>query len=207
VEQMTIKKIVLIYMSLLSIAAMFFQTPNPASSQSSNEPKVIPDEAIRLRILANSNSDKDQEVKRMIRDKMNAQITKWVENLTSIEKSREVISAQIPELEELVEGILEEENINQSVSIEYGENVKFPTKIYGNYIYPAGEYEAVLVTLGDGKGANWWCVLFPPLCFLDFSNAEAANGEDPGTDVEGKREEIEVKFFVVELFEKLLAKL
>ena len=67
---------------------------------------------------------------------------------------------------------MKRENVRQSVSVRF-DRVSFPTKLYGNMVYPAGEYEAVLITLGKGEGANCWCVLFPPLCFLDFSNGEA----------------------------------
>jgi stage II sporulation protein R len=60
------------------------------------------------------------------------------------------------------------------VKVDFGQ-AEFPTKLYGQYLYPAGEYEAVIITLGEGDGANWWCVLFPPLCFLDFSNGTAVS--------------------------------
>ena len=63
---------------------------------------------------------------------------------------------------------------NQSVNVDFGQ-AEFPTKLYGQYLYPAGDYEAMIITLGEGEGANWWCVLFPPLCFLDFSNGTAVS--------------------------------
>lgn len=192
--------------------------------------QVIPDEAIRLRILANSDSDEDQALKRKVRDEVNAEITEWVEELTSIEDARELIQERLPEIEKIVARVLEEENSNQSYTVDYGRNVQFPTKLYGLFLYPAGEYEAILISLGEAAGANWWCVLFPPLCFLDFSTGDAieASGEE-GKDVEieedkekedkkekkdkvemkesedKEEEEVKVKFFLVEFFTSLFS--
>ncbi|WP_449538078.1 stage II sporulation protein R [Ferdinandcohnia sp. Marseille-Q9671] len=157
---------------------------------SADGPAVIPDEAIRLRILANSDSDKDQELKRMVRDEVNAEITEWVAELTSIEAARELIQERLPEIEKIVARVLERENSDQSYTVGYGSNVQFPTKLYGEFLYPAGEYEAILISLGEAKGANWWCVLFPPLCFLDFSTGDAIEASDEeGKDVEVEEEE------------------
>ncbi|WP_232299482.1 stage II sporulation protein R [Pontibacillus chungwhensis] len=188
--------------------------------------QVIPDQAIRLRILANSDGDKDQAIKRKVRDAVNAEITVWVEELTSIEAARELIQSRLGELEEIVDNVLKEEGVKQTYTVDYGKQVKFPAKLYGTYLYPAGEYEAILISLGKGDGANWWCVLFPPLCFLDFNNgtsvaaettdqpeqsqqpAQAEESSDTGeieeneveSDAEAEREEVEVKFFLTEWF-------
>lgn len=133
---------------------------------------IIPDEAIRLRILANSDSQKDQEIKHRVRDAVNAEISKWVENLTSIDEARNLIQERLPQIQKLAEQVVREHNVNHQVQVDFG-MIPFPTKLYGEYLYPAGEYEAILVTIGQGKGSNWWCVLYPPLCFLDFSNGTA----------------------------------
>ncbi|WP_010677212.1 stage II sporulation protein R [Bacillus timonensis] len=194
---------------------------------SAEGPQVIPDEAIRLRILANSDSDEDQALKRKVRDAVNAEITEWVAELTSIEAARELIQERLPEIEKIVARVLEEENSNQSYTVDYGRNVQFPTKLYGQFLYPAGEYEAILISLGEAEGANWWCVLFPPLCFLDFSTGDAIDASDEeGKDVaieqevekedreqqkdkkdkvESEEEEVEVKFFLVEFFTSLFS--
>ncbi|WP_152656872.1 stage II sporulation protein R [Oceanobacillus sp. CFH 90083] len=155
--------------------------------------QVIPDEAIRLRILANSDSEQDQNIKHKVRDEVNKVITEWVEDIEDIEEARTLINDRLPELEEVVKNTLVNENSEQDFELEYGENVSFPAKLYGNYLYPAGEYEAILVTLGEGSGANWWCVLFPPLCFLDFFNGTSVAGDDAA---EPEEEEVEVEFFL-----------
>ncbi|MFC3886405.1 stage II sporulation protein R [Bacillus songklensis] len=197
------KKYVIIYFLLLLIGAnshiMYTQ-----SAVKANEPTVIPDEAIRLRILANSDSDEDQALKREVRDRVNEEINKWVKDLTSIEEARKLIKGRLHIIKEIAEEVVEEHQAGQNVEVKFGK-VRFPTKLYGQFLYPAGEYEAILITLGEGEGANWWCVLFPPLCFLDFSNGEAVKEkEEPKNEKqqEGK-EQVEVKFFLVELFSKL----
>ncbi|NSL52099.1 stage II sporulation protein R [Calidifontibacillus erzurumensis] len=198
---MTKRNQAIIFIILLLIGANLIQVFDRAIAEA-NGPVVIPDEAIRLRILANSNSDEDQALKRKVRDAVNAEITTWVEDLTSIEAARALIESRVDEIEEIAYEVLAEEGSNQTVQVEFGQ-VNFPTKIYGNYIYPAGQYEAILITLGEGEGANWWCVLFPPLCFLDFSNGDAVM--EPGDEEEqDSEEEVEVKFFVIVLFEKLM---
>lgn len=139
---------------------------------------VIPKEAVRLRILANSDSPEDQELKRKVRDEVKAQIDGWVVELTSFEEARRVIKNHIPEIEKTVANTLKREGSKESFQVTFGKNIKFPTKLYGNVIYPAGEYEAVLISIGKGEGANWWCVLFPPMCFLDFSSGTAVEKEE-----------------------------
>ncbi len=152
-------------------------------------PSVIPKEAVRLRILANSDSDKDQALKRKVRDEVKVQIDGWVADLTSFEEARKVIQSHIPEIEKTVANTLKKEGSKDSFQVKFSKNVKFPTKVYGNFIYPAGEYEAVLITIGEGEGANWWCVLFPPMCFLDFSSGAAVRKEEHVVKAESPEEE------------------
>ncbi|MFS0635070.1 stage II sporulation protein R [Mesobacillus foraminis] len=160
----------LILLCLATILSLYM----PQNEATAKDPMVIPSEAIRLRILADSDSSKDQEVKRLVRDAVNAEITKWVEDLTSMEDARALIQSRLPEIQQIAEKVVASQGSGQSVKTEFGK-VEFPTKLYGQFLYPAGEYEAILITLGEGKGANWWCVLYPPLCFLDFSNGEATS--------------------------------
>lgn len=181
-RQRTIHAIAFFFI-LVTMASMF-SLYLPKSFAQEEAVVVIPNEAIRLRILANSNSEQDQRIKRIVRDRVNAQITEWVSELTSMEAAREKIITNLDILEATAKEVLEENGVNQKVQIRFGE-VDFPTKLYGNFLYPAGKYEAVLITLGEGTGANWWCVLFPPLCFLDFSSGTAVSDgfEDKGKNV------------------------
>jgi len=127
---------------------------------------AIPEEAIRLRILANSDSAPDQAVKRHVRHAVEAELRKLPLGTLSAGEAREAIAGVLPELEALVNRELEARGFGYGAAVRLG-SVPFPAKIYGNRVYPAGDYEALLITLGQGRGENWWCVLFPPLCFAD----------------------------------------
>jgi stage II sporulation protein R len=169
--------------------------------------EVSQEEAVRLRILANSDSVRDQALKREIRDEVNAAITEMVLGVGDLEEGKAMIEDNLAKIEDIVERELAKMGMDQSFEVSFSE-VEFPTKLYGNIVYPAGLYDAVLITLGEGKGENWWCVLFPPLCFLDMANGDAvaadaeAEEEVEQTD-EDDMEEVEVKFFVVEIFSKI----
>ncbi|MBT2657750.1 stage II sporulation protein R [Bacillus sp. ISL-18] len=167
------KLIVWGYLVILSLGTML-NLYMPKTEAASKESIVIPGEAIRLRILANSDFEQDQAIKRKVRDAVNAQITLWVQDLTSMNEAKKVINNKLPEIQTIAEKVVHDQGSNQSVKVEFGK-VQFPTKLYGQYLYPAGEYQAILITLGKGEGANWWCVLYPPLCFLDFSNGVAVS--------------------------------
>lgn len=136
----------------------------------------IPQESIRLRILANSDSPSDQLVKREIRDSVVEQMQLWVlqlENPQSLEDAKELTRQHLPEIRQLVGEELKKRGITYSYTVELGV-VPFPTKLYGGTVYPAGDYDALRITLGEGQGQNWWCVLFPPLCFIDGGSGDAA---------------------------------
>lgn len=191
------RNLAIIYLLILSIGTIL-SLYIPKNEVTANQAVVIPNDAIRLRILANSDKKEDQDIKRMVRDEVNEEITKWVSHLQSKEEAKKVIQAGLPELQEIAETVVAEQNVNQSVKVEFGK-VDFPTKLYGQFLYPAGKYEAILITLGNGVGANWWCVLFPPLCFLDFSNGVAVSDGFDGKDEEQKENDKQDK---KELFNK-----
>lgn len=146
----------------------------PKTEVAANNEVIIPNDAIRLRILANSDLEEDQALKRKVRDAVNEEITNWVSELTSKEAAKDLLKAKLPEIQQIAESVVAEENAKQAVDVTF-DKVDFPTKLYGEFLYPAGQYDAILITLGEGEGANWWCVLFPPLCFLDFSNGVAVS--------------------------------
>lgn len=178
----------------------------------------IPEQSIRLRILANSDNPSDQLVKREIRDAVVAQMQEWVLELNdpqSLEEARALTRNHLPEIRQLVGQELSKRGITYDYDVDLG-TVPFPTKLYGGTVYPAGEYEAVRITLGEGKGQNWWCVLFPPLCFIDAGSGDAAaqpaesevrtvSAKADGNKATEEREsaassEPEVRFFLWDLF-------
>jgi stage II sporulation protein R len=183
---MKTKHTVLSYILILTLGTIL-SLYIPKQESIAQEPMVIPEEAIRLRILANSDLEKDQNVKRLVRDEVNKEITEWVGSLTSQEEAKNIIKTGLPELQKIAEDVVAAQGLDQRVQIDFGK-VEFPTKLYGQYLYPAGEYEAVLITLGKGEGANWWCVLYPPLCFLDFSTGNAVRSPGFETTVEASGE-------------------
>lgn len=146
---------------------------------------LIPQESIRLRILANSDGVGDQAVKRKVRDAVVEQMNAWVgelEDPQSLEAARGIIRDHLPEIGDKVQQTLADNGKEYNYQVELGV-VPFPTKMYGGAVYPAGDYEALRITLGEGEGKNWWCVLFPPLCFVDAGSGDAL-AKDKGQKAE-----------------------
>jgi len=163
---------------------------------------LIPDDAIRLRIIANSDEVHDQVLKHQVRDRVIELITPKVALLTDYNKAKKIIESDLPSIENSIKELVSTAGYDYQVKVEL-RKVPFPTKMYGGVVYPAGEYEALRITLGEGLGENWWCVLFPPLCFVDIDNSApvaTTNQIDRSSD-----QPIEVKFFIVELINKIIS--
>ena len=124
------------------------------------------DKLIRFHVIANSDSDEDQNLKLKVRDAIIDYLQPKLLESESIEESESIIKKEYSELEKISKNIILENGYNYDiqVGIDYSE---FPTKQYSNVILPAGEYKALRIIIGEGKGKNWWCVMFPPLCFVD----------------------------------------
>lgn len=173
------------YIVIGLISILFFQT---LSTKSTNV--LIPEEAIRLRVLANSNSTEDQQLKMKVSEALQSDLYMMLNNTKGIDTAREKIETNLPNLRTKVKTTLQQQNSPLSFQLDYGIH-HFPAKTYKGVTYPEGDYESVLVTLGKGEGDNWWCVLFPPLCIMEAEETEA-------------KEETEYKFFIQELIEKYL---
>ena len=127
---------------------------------------TIPKEAIRVRIIANSNDEYDQEVKMNVKDIVTKDMYGVMNNVDSIELARESINKNIPVLSKDIDKYLKDINYNTNFDINFGYNY-FPKKEYKGVEYKEGMYESLVVTLGNGEGNNWWCVLFPPICMIE----------------------------------------
>jgi stage II sporulation protein R len=138
----------------------------------------IPKEAIRLRILANSDQMQDQWLKQKVRDEVIQEIKGWAMKPQNMEEARQVIKQRLTHFQKIAEETVYRYGYTYPVKVDYGK-VPFPTKLYGSKVYPAGDYEALRITIGKGVGSNWWCVLFPPLCFVDMSNGDAIPTQQP----------------------------
>ena len=126
----------------------------------SEEEIIIPTNSIRYRIIANSDSTKDQMLKMNIKEKLDEEILPILSDSNSIEDSRLLIKDNLDNIKNIVSKYTDDFDVN------YGKNY-FPKKTYKGINYDAGNYESLVITLGSGLGKNWWCVLFPPLCLID----------------------------------------
>ncbi len=142
-----------------------------------NKTTLKSNELIRLHVVANSDNDDDQNLKKKIRNKIINQLDNQFTCLNNIRDVRKVVFTNIPLIENIAINEIKQSNKNYSVKATLGK-YPFPTKWYGNFILPAGDYEALKVVLGEGKGANWWCVLFPPLCFVDITSSLSENPKE-----------------------------
>jgi len=132
---------------------------------------LIPDNAIRFRIIANSDNIEDQKLKLSIKNEVEKKLYSLISSAKTIEEARSVITKNL----DSVDNILKKYNVDYDIS--YGNNY-FPAKKFKGVKYNSGNYESLVITVGKGLGQNWWCVLFPPLCLLDEqANIEDANYE------------------------------
>lgn len=126
----------------------------------------IVNEIIRFHVLANSDSDEDQNLKLKVRDKVIEYVSNKLEACDNLDEARSFIIENKSAIEEIAEDVITENGYLYNVtSVLSREN--FPDKVYGDLIFPQGEYEAYRILIGEAKGQNWWCVMFPPLCFVD----------------------------------------
>ncbi|WP_206830682.1 stage II sporulation protein R [Alicyclobacillus fructus] len=133
---------------------------------------VIPADALRLRIIANSDSPRDQALKLAVRNAVIERVGGWLQGAHSEAEARAIVEEHVPQIRATALAVEAAWHVDEPVQVEVA-RVPFPTKEYGNVIYPAGEYEALRIVLGRGQGANWWCVLYPPLCFIDITEGDA----------------------------------
>ena len=127
---------------------------------------TIPHDAIRIRIIPNSNSSFDQDIKLKVKDKLEITMYDLLKDAESSEEAKEIIQNNLELVDKDVKKILSDENYDKGYTINFGKNY-FPEKEYKGVKYEEGYYESLLITLGKGEGDNWWCVLFPPLCLIE----------------------------------------
>ncbi len=168
----------------------------------------LQDNIFRLHILANSDSEKDQALKLCVRDS----VIDYMEKINSGSKTKEetikVVSDNLEEIKKIAEDKIQELGFNYDVNLEIG-NFNFPTKYYGNISLPAGNYDALKINIGEAQGQNWWCSLFPPLCFIDISSGylededkeilEKNLSEEEFMLISSSSPDIKLKFKILEL--------
>lgn len=173
----------------------------------SGEEKIY-ENMIRLHVIADSDSEEDQRIKLAVRDRILEEFSDELGRAGSFDEAYYTVGELIPDIENAANDVLEMEGITDRASVEIGEE-EYPERVYDGYTLPAGKYASLRVVIGEGKGQNWWCVLFPPLC----TSAASKNVEDDeevfiqaGISTEGykliKREKetkYQIRFRVLEL--------
>ena len=136
---------------------------------------------LRLHVVANSDGAEDQRVKLQIRDRVVAYMGAWAQNAGTFPEAKAYAEAHLEEIEGIAREVLRDNGFDYGVTASVG-IYPFPDRTYGSVTFPAGDYYAVKVDLGSGQGANWWCVLFPPLCFLPATETEEGWQEEVGVE-------------------------
>lgn len=124
---------------------------------------------VRLHVIANSDSASDQALKLKVRDEIIEYMKEKLSDSRNIDQTKEIINQNLLNIENISKEVIKKNSSNYSVKASLG-NYSFPTKTYGDIALPAGKYQALRIVIGQGSGANWWCVLFPPLCFIDATH-------------------------------------
>jgi len=185
------------------------------ANYSNNVNNGLSESLIRLHVIANSDSAADQALKRDVRDKILEYMKVQLKDSKNIDETKDIIKRDMGTIEEIARREIARQGKEYSVRTTLG-NYPFPTKTYGDIALPAGYYQALRVVIGKGDGANWWCVLFPPLCFVDATHGTVPDSvkndlknvlskdeysivtsTDSDTDIP-----VKVKFKIVELFQK-----
>ena len=191
------KKLVLAICVGFCIAASVICTVNQTEDALANG-------VIRLHIRANSNSEEDQALKLKVRDRLLSESKKMMKNDMSIDEVRSYARENLADIRAIAVDEIRKNGYDYDVNVNYGKS-EFPVKTYGDMTLPAGTYEALVVEIGASEGENWWCVMFPPLCFVDEAcvGPEAPEmlieslGEDTYDMV--SNDKIQIKFKVYEL--------
>lgn len=171
----------------------------------------LSDSVFRLHIIANSDSKEDQDLKYIVRDNLIQYMVKLCENCSSKTEVIEIAKNNISNFKQIAEDTVKEQGFSYDVNVEIG-NFEFPTKSYGDISFPAGYYDALKVKIGNSSGQNWWCVMFPPLCFVNTTTGlvptESKENLEENLSDEGYKivsdsdnSNIAFKFKIIEFFE------
>lgn len=136
------------------------------ATRGQKQQRAIAEQIIRLHVIANSDTDEDQELKMKVKETIVTYLRGEMQDATSVDEARQAIREHLPEIEEIAAEKMRAEGYEYSAEATLGESY-FPVKEYGDLTFPAGNYEALRVKLGDSAGHNWWCVMYPSLCFVD----------------------------------------
>ena len=198
--------------TLLLMFLLFVYVLIAASSYTKAVCTDIANNVFRLHVIANSDSEEDQKLKYIVRDSILSYVNGILENINNKEDVVLTINNHIDEIKNIAQQAVYNEGFTYDVEIEVG-NFKFPTKTYGNISFPPGLYDALRVKIGNASGKNWWCVMFPPLCFVDVSSGivpedskelmESNLSSEDYALVSSSKNTTKIKFKVVEVLQNL----
>lgn len=160
------KKILLLLISVLLVYGFSGLTHN----EDDDLQKKIADKILRFHVIANSDSDDDQALKLKVKDAVVEFMKPLLSNCDDVHESKEIVKAHESHILSVAQNVIRENGYNYDVHINY-ENCYFPAKKYGDISFPPGNYDAIRIYIGKHQGKNWWCVLYPPLCFVDCVNS------------------------------------
>ena len=155
-----------VLMASLLVAAYFGKTCYIHRSYQEDIAKRV----LRFHVLANSDSEEDQALKLKVRDAVGSYMAPKMKEASDVEDCERIVEENMQKITAAAEEVIREEGYDYTVTAQLGD-AKFPVKTYGAYTFPAGTYEALNLVIGAGEGHNWWCVLYPGLCFLNTTNA------------------------------------
>ena len=170
----------------------------------------IADSVFRLHVIANSNSDEDQNLKYIVRDKVIEYMSSISQNASSKEEVIKIAKANLDKIQAIASQTIRENGYTYSVNVEVG-NFSFPSKRYGDITLPPGYYDALRIKIGEAEGQNWWCVMFPPLCFVDVTSGVVPDeskeimkqnlSKEEFDLISKNSNEVKVKFKIVEVLQ------
>jgi stage II sporulation protein R len=168
--------LLLLLILLFSGVSMWLVKAN--AIQSKDVQLGIAEDIIRFHVIANSDSDKDQALKMVVKDTLVKNLSPYLASAASIDDARIILESKLSYIQEVAENTIEQNGYSYPVTVSL-EDSYFPLKRYGAYTFPPGTYEALRVKIGEAQGKNWWCVMFPPLCFVDetYGIVDEASGE------------------------------
>ena len=172
------------------------------------EQAALADKVVRLHVLANSDTQEDQALKLAVRDAVLAAADGVVPPGAELEEAEQALTQALPAIADAGARVVGEQGYSYPVTASLEHDVWFPTKEYTDFAFPAGEYTALRVTIGEGGGRNWWCVVFPPLCLGSVTENTAETALEGGLEdrevslITGEDEGYVVKFKAMELLEE-----
>ena len=191
---------------------LFIYTSICAISYAQNVSNDIANSVFRLHVIANSDSEEDQNLKYIVRDNLLSYMNEICSDCSNKDEVIKLVYSHSGEFEKIAQNTIYEQGYSYDVKINIG-NFEFPTKKYGDISLPAGLYDGLKVEIGEAKGQNWWCVMFPPLCFVDISSGIVSdeskdlmennlNEEEFALVSDSSNQEMQFKFKLIEFFQE-----